>query len=142
MTEKLNTGWVNDRLPTEEDADKQDYVIWFKFSVDSFYECDFLKIKSGETWCRVPMDWGKRSVWPNNWRELIEKPKEYLDREKGKDEDLLTERPAHKKYLQEKIKELEQAFENSEGCYRLLWNEFEKKRIQNEALRKVLKEVL
>lgn len=77
MTDKIDPGWVNDRLPTEEDANKQgvkNCVLVFD-NIDGFLYRIFNKVKEGEPWS-ISTD--------EDWDELAT-PQECIDREKGEE---------------------------------------------------------
>lgn len=75
MTEKLDPGWVKDRLPTEGDGDYSGDVVVCRSEVIE-YE-NFKQVKENVYWCNACYD--------DNVLDLsnIFKPEECLDREKG-----------------------------------------------------------
>ena len=79
MTDKIDPGWVSDRLPTEEDGNaKKGYVIIMLHGLP--YAENYTWVNEGQDWCVVP----KEITWQEDWQNLIYTPDECLAREQGK----------------------------------------------------------
>ena len=106
MTDKLDPGWVNDRLPTEEDADIDGHVCKFypggKYGYVKYRR--WKDIKKGEMWAVNKVSEG--GGYPR--LEQIARPSECLDRAKGDSE---VDEPSHfgMVTMKHKIDDLEQA---------------------------------
>jgi len=80
MTDKLDPGWVNDRLPTEKDLGE--HILVLCIDDEGILERHFSLVKEGEAWCpkplkKYPIEVGKK------WSDVIATPQECLDREEG-----------------------------------------------------------
>lgn len=120
MTDKIYPVWVNDRLPTEEDADCFGRVLVFEDS-NSMCSCVLRVIKKGYYWCRLP-DTGK---WHDDapYIDYIATPQECIDREKGEEVEagggglIKLQRKQMENDVNEarkKVKDLEEKLEKSE----------------------------
>ena len=105
---KLDPGWVSDRLPIKEDGDS---VIVFR--QDGFGKDMIRHIKEGETWCRYPDKWRGKDT-PVNWFNLIATPEECLAREQLLNQDpILTASQCSGKLKDKEIRDLEETLEKA-----------------------------